>query len=131
MGYRDTTASQTTRRLALPTPEWKESIDILLHLVAPVAPHIAEELWMRTGHEYSIHKQPFPAVDPEAAKEDEITIVVQVNGKVRDRIVVPASASEETVKAAALSSDGAKRFINGAQPKQVRYVPGRLVNIVL
>jgi leucyl-tRNA synthetase len=113
------------------TPEWAESIVILLRMVAPVAPHIAEELWVRTGHAYSIHQQSFPIADPAAAKEDEITIVVQVNGKVRDRIVVPAIADEARIKEAALNSEGAKRFIGGAPPKQVRYVPGRLVNIVI
>jgi leucyl-tRNA synthetase len=113
------------------TPEWNEAIDILLRLVAPIAPHMAEELWMRTGHAYSIHQQSFPVADAAAAKEDEITIVVQVNGKVRDRIVVPASAAEATVREVALASEGAQRFMNGAQPKQVRYVPGRLVNIVV
>jgi leucyl-tRNA synthetase len=113
------------------TPEWNEAIDILLRLTAPIAPHIAEELWSRKGCDYSIHQQPFPVADEAAAKEDEITIVVQVNGKVRDRIQVPAGASEETVKQAALASEGARRFINGAPPKQVRYVPGRLVNIVV
>ena len=113
------------------TPEWAEAIDILLRLVAPVAPHMAEELWVRTGHTYSIHTQSFPAADEQAAREDDVTIVVQVNGKVRDRIVVPAGASEAYVKQAALASEGARRFTNSGEPKQVRYVPGRLVNIVV
>jgi len=113
------------------SPEWVEAIDILLHLIAPVAPHMAEELWERTGHAYSIHQQTFPVADAAAAKEDEITIVVQVNGKVRDRIVVAAGADEELIKQVALASEGAQRFIGAAQPKMVRYVPGRLVNIVV
>jgi leucyl-tRNA synthetase len=113
------------------SPAWAEAIDILLRLIAPVAPHMAEELWARTGHAYSIHQQPFPVADAVAAKEDEITVVVQVNGKVRDRIVVPADVSEEQVREAALRSEGAQRFLNGAVPRQVRYVPGRLVNIVV
>ncbi len=113
------------------SPEWAEAIDILLHLVAPVGPHMAEELWQRTGHAYSIHKQPFPVVDVAAAKEDEITIVVQVNGKVRDRIVVAAGADESIVRAAALATEGAQRYIGAGTPKMVRYVPGRLVNIVV
>jgi leucyl-tRNA synthetase len=111
--------------------EWAEAINILLHLVAPVAPHMAEELWQRTGHTYSIHQQPFPVADAAAAKEDEVTIVVQVNGKVRDRIVVSANADEETVRAAALATEGAQRYVGAATPKMVRYVPGRLVNIVV
>jgi leucyl-tRNA synthetase len=111
--------------------EWKEAIDILLHLVAPVAPHMAEELWERTGHAYSIHQQSFPVADVAAVKEDEITIVVQVNGKVRDRITVPVSSDEAHIRETALASDGARRFIGTAQPKQVRYVKGRLVNILV
>ena len=113
------------------TPEWNEAIDILLRLAAPIAPHIAEELWSRKGHPYSIHQQPFPVVDEAAVKEDEMTIVVQVNGKVRDRIQVPVRAGEEAIKQAALASDGARRFMDGKPPRQVRYVPGRLVNIVV
>ncbi|MDW8352774.1 MAG: class I tRNA ligase family protein, partial [Anaerolineae bacterium] len=113
------------------TPEWDEAVDILLRLLAPIAPHMAEELWHRLGRPYSIHRQAFPVADEAAARAEEITIVVQVNGKVRDRIVVPADADDEAVTQAALSSEGARRFINGAQPKQVHYVKGRLVNIVV
>ena len=93
---------------------------------------MAEELWMRTGHAYSIHQQAVARrTTRPRPKEDEIKVVVQVNGKVRDRITVPASADEETVRQAALASEGAIRFINGVPPKQVRYVPGRLINIVV
>jgi leucyl-tRNA synthetase len=113
------------------TPEWNEAIDMLVKLLAPIAPHMAEELWARMGHAYSIHKQAFPLADENAAKEDEVTVVVQVNGKVRDRVTVPASADDDTVKQAALATDGAKRFIDGASPRQVIYVKGRLVNIVM
>ena len=110
--------------------EWNEAIDILLKLIAPVAPHMAEELWMRLGRPYSIHQQPWPVADEQAAREEEISVVVQVNGKVRDRITVPAGADEETVKQAALQTNGARKSLNGKQPRQVIYVPGRLVSIV-
>ncbi len=113
------------------TPAWNETIDILVRLLAPIAPHMAEELWMRIGNAYSIHQVAFPVADEAAAKEDEVTVVVQVNGKVRDRVIMPASADDETVKQAALATDGARRFIEGATPRQVIYVKGRLVNIVL
>jgi leucyl-tRNA synthetase len=113
------------------TPEWDEAIDILLKLLAPIAPHMAEELWQRLGRDYSIHQTAFPAFDAEAAREDEITVVVQVNGKVRDRVTVPTNADEDAVKSAALATDGARKFVNGAQPRQVIYVKGRLVNIVM
>ncbi len=112
------------------TPAWKEAEEIYLKLLAPVAPHITEELWQRLGHPYSIHTQPWPQVDEAAAAEDEITLVIQINGKVRDRIQVPAGISEADAKAAALASDAVQKGLAGRVPKQVIYVPGRLVNIV-
>jgi leucyl-tRNA synthetase len=113
------------------TPEWDEAIDILLRLLAPVAPYIAEELWHRLGRPYSIHQQPFPVADEAAARADTLTLAVQINGKVRDHITVPADADEETIKQAALASEGAKRYLNGSPPKQIHYVKGRLVSIVV
>ena len=114
------------------TPAWDEAISAMLIMMAPFTPHIAEELWARTGHSYSIHNQPWPAFDAEIAKADEITLVVQINGKVRDRITVPADISEEDAKARALASEGVKKFINGGQPKKVFYVAARgMINIVL
>jgi leucyl-tRNA synthetase len=114
------------------SPAWDEAVATMLVLMAPFTPHIAEELWQQTGHPYSVHTQPWPRFDPEIAKEDEITLVVQVNGKVRDRIQVPADISEEDAKARALASEGVKKFINGGQPKKVFYVASRgMVNIVV
>ncbi len=114
------------------TPAWDEAVATMLTLMAPFTPHIAEELWERTGHTYSIHNQPWPAFDPEIAKAEEMTLVIQVNGKVRDRITVPADISEEEAKARALASEGVKKFINGGQPKKVFYVAGRgMINIVV
>ena len=115
---------------AFGTPAWKEAEEIYLKLLAPVAPHITEELWQRLGYAYSIHTQPWPQVDEAAAAEDEITLVVQINGKVRDRIQVPAGISEADARAAALASDAVQKGLAGREPKQVIYVPGRLVNIV-
>ncbi|MEA3326151.1 MAG: leucine--tRNA ligase, partial [Chloroflexota bacterium] len=73
---------------------WREAENIYLHMMAPICPHIAEELWERTGHAYSIHKQAWPVVDVAATKEEEITLIVQVNGKLRDRLTVPVNISE-------------------------------------
>ncbi len=112
-------------------PTWDEAITALLKLAAPIVPHLAEELWTRRGLPYSIHQQPWPAYDAEAATEEVITLVVQVNGKVRDRIEVPADITEEEAKEKALATEGAKRYLNGQPPKKVLYVPGRLVNIVV
>ena len=111
--------------------EWSEALEIYLKMLAPVAPHISEELWMRLGKPYSIHTQKWPAVDEAAAREDEITLVVQVNGKLRDRVIVPADVSDEKAKAAALASEAVKKHLEGKTPKQVVYVKGRLVNIVV
>ncbi len=109
---------------------WNEAVDIYLRMLAPVAPHIAEELWMLLGKPYSIHTQPWPVVDEEAAKEEEITLVLQVNGKVRDRLVVPAGISEEDARQAALANPVVQKYLEGRAPRQVIYVRGKLVNVV-
>jgi leucyl-tRNA synthetase len=113
------------------SPAWAEAVDIYLRMLAPVSPHITEELWAMLGKPYSIHTQPWPVVDEEATKEEEITLVVQVNGKVRDRIIVPVGIGEEDAKAKALASEAVEKFLEGRQPRQVIYVRGRLVNIVV
>jgi leucyl-tRNA synthetase len=113
------------------TPEWAEAIDILVRLLAPIAPHMAEELWERTGHAYSIHQQAWPKIDPAAIKADEITVPVQVNGKLRDRITVPADADDEVVKAAALASENVRKFVDGKPVRQVIYAKGRMVSVVI
>ncbi len=116
---------------AVGTPEWQETLEIYALMLAPVCPHLAEELWMKMGKSYSIHNQPFPAVDEAAAAEDEITLVVQVNGKLRDRINAAVDITEDQVKALALSSPQVQKAMDGKQPRQVIVVPGRLVNIVV
>jgi leucyl-tRNA synthetase len=109
----------------------EEAVDTLLLLMAPSTPHIAEELWSRRGNEYSIHNQGWPEFDPDLAAEEQITLIVQVNGKLRDRIEVPAEISEQEAKELALGSEVAQRFMEGKEPRDVIYVPGRLVNIVV
>ena len=113
------------------TEAWEEAVKALILLLAPACPHIAEELWTRTGRPYSVHQQAWPVWDPEIAAEEIITLVVQVNGKVRDRIEVPADIAEEQAKELALSSNGARRHMAGKTVREVIYVPGRLVNIVV
>ncbi len=112
------------------TPAWEEAVDIYLRMLAPVAPHLAEELWERAGKPYSIHTQAWPEVDEEAAAQDEVTLVIQVNGKVRDRLSVRADISEDEARERALESPGAQRFLEGVTIRKVIVVPGRLVNIV-
>ena len=113
------------------TEAWQEAIDIYLRMMAPITPFIAEELWVEVlGKPYSIHNQSWPEVDEEAIKEETITLVVQVNGKVRDRLQVPVGIAEEEAKAMALASEAVQRHLKGKEPRKVIYVPGRLVNIV-
>ncbi len=109
---------------------WEESREIYLLMLAPVAPYVAEELWQLAGKAGSVHTQAWPEVDEAAAAEDEITLVVQVNGKLRDRLVVSAGVSEAEARERALASDGARRFLEGKEVRKVIVVPGRLVNIV-
>jgi leucyl-tRNA synthetase len=113
------------------TPEWNEAVDIYLRMMAPVTPHIAEELWSFLGKPYSIHQQSWPQVDLAAAADELITLIVQVNGKLRDRIMVPADVSEQDARSTALESEVIKKFLEGKTPRKVIVVPRRLVNIVI
>ncbi len=113
------------------TPAWKEAIETLLLLLAPLAPHITEELWQQTGHTGTIHTQRMPAFDPALAVDEVVTIVVQVNGKVRDKIEVAAGLGEEEVKATVLASPKVAAAMEDKHPKKVIYVAGKLVNIVV
>jgi leucyl-tRNA synthetase len=111
--------------------DWQNSIETLVIMIAPTAPHLAEELWHRLGHRESIHDQSWPKWDETLAKEDEITLVVQVNGKLRDRPTVPASITEDEARKIAQSSDKVQPFLQGKTIVNVIYVPGKLVNIVV
>jgi leucyl-tRNA synthetase len=126
--------SQSRTDGAAGTPAWREAQEIYLKMLAPIAPHIAEELWERyrgdTGQS-SIHVQSWPEVDEKAAAAEEITLVVQVNGKLRDRVIVPAGIADDEARRLALESEGARKFVEGKEVKQVIVVPGRLVNIVV
>jgi len=114
------------------TAEWEEATETYLKMLAPVAPHIAEELWTsQLGKPYSVHQQQWPQVDEAAAKEDSLEIPVQVNGKVRDRVVVPAGASEAEIKSAALASDQVQKYLEGREPRKVIVANRRLVNVVV
>jgi leucyl-tRNA synthetase len=109
----------------------REAIEMLLLLLAPFTPHIAEELWHRLGHTESIARVSWPAYNPDLAKEEEITLVVQVNGKVRSRIMITPSLSEEEVKQLALQDDRIRTFTAGKAIRKIVVVPQKLVNIVV
>ena len=110
---------------------WTEAVRTAILLTAPLAPHIAEELWERTGGRYSVHVADWPAFDPELAHDDEVEVVVQVNGKVRDRLLLPATATEEDARAAAFASAKLAPWLEGKEPRKVIYVPGKLLNLVV
>jgi leucyl-tRNA synthetase len=113
------------------TPAWGEAIETLILLMAPVAPHIAEELWARIGRPYSVHQQRWPVADPALAAEDEVEIVVQVNGKVRDKLVAPVNTGEARLRELALASERVQSYVDGKTIRNVIVVPGKLVNIVV
>ena len=113
------------------TSAWNEAIKTLLLLLAPSTPHLAEELWTGFGYPYSIHNQSWPAWDDELVKEEEVTLVVQVNGKVRDKITIPITITEAEAKDLALSSDKIKAYLNEKKPAKIIYIPRKLINIVV
>jgi len=96
-------------------PVWQKSIDTLLLLLAPTAPHLTEELWQRTGRDYSIHNQPWPSWDEELAQDEEITLVIQVNGKLRDRKTIPASTPTSEYVELAMESERILAYLKGRE----------------
>jgi leucyl-tRNA synthetase len=119
------------QRDAFTAEQRAEALRALTLMLAPFAPFLAEELWERQGGPYSVHQQPWPSFDPALVAEELATLVVQVNGKLRDRIEVPADLSEARARELALQSPKVAPFLDGKQPRNVIYVPGRLINIVV
>ncbi len=112
------------------TDAWDEAIRSLILMIAPIMPHVAEELWEHIGGAYSVHDQRWPQWDEVLAAEEVITLVVQINGKVRARMDVPADITEEEARQQALAHENVQRFLEGLQVRKMIYVPGKLVNIV-
>jgi leucyl-tRNA synthetase len=113
------------------TDAWREAIETMALLLAPSVPHIAEEIWQRIGKPYSVHTQTWPQADPALAADEQVEIAVQVNGKVRDRLLLPPDAPEDAARAAAMASASVKTHVQGKQVARVIYVPNRLLNIVV
>jgi len=109
----------------------KPLVEEMVVMLAPFAPHFAEECWERLGHTTSVFDTKWPAFDPALAIESTIEVVVQVSGKTRGKVLVARDADEATVKAAALADEGITKFIDGKPLRKVIYVPGRLINIVV
>ncbi|MBN1135270.1 MAG: leucine--tRNA ligase [Anaerolineae bacterium] len=112
------------------TPAFQEATGVLIRLLAPFVPHIAEELWSRREGDSSVHQQPWPVYSLELAADETVTLIVKVNGKVRDRISVPAGVPDDEARRLALTSPRVQACLDGRPPRQVIVVPGRLVSVV-
>jgi leucyl-tRNA synthetase len=118
---------------AISAPVLRECLSILLRVLYPVVPHMTYELWKDLAYDKSLGSlldAPWPAVDESALVQTEVTLMLQINGKLRGEIKVPADASKEQIEASALQSEPAQKALNGGSPKKVIVVPGRLINIV-
>ncbi|QYJ16188.1 Leucine--tRNA ligase [Rubrobacter xylanophilus DSM 9941] len=111
--------------------EWREAMRTFLLVLAPFAPHHAEEMWEILGEEYSVHEQAWPRWDEELVREETVTLVVQVNGKLRDRVEAPAGVDEGQARELALASERVRAHIEGKELRKTVYVPGRLINLVV
>src|SRR5260370_13521769 len=110
---------------------YRDTLETMMLLLAPMAPHISEELWHLTDHSGSIHMTDWPEFDEALTQDETFTLVVQVNGKVRERIQVAADTSEQDIRMLALNNPRVASFIGEATVQKVIYVPGRLINIVV
>ncbi|MGN6619789.1 MAG: leucine--tRNA ligase [Sphingomonas sp.] len=115
---------------AAPSASRANATRVLMRLVAPMVPHVAEEAWAATGHDGLVADAPWPEVDPACLVEDEVTIAIQINGKLRDTLTLPKGTDRQATEAAALASDKVVRLLDGKPPKKVIVVPDRLVNLV-
>ncbi|MDE5645371.1 MAG: class I tRNA ligase family protein, partial [Muribaculaceae bacterium] len=109
----------------------REAMDLMTRVIAPFAPHMAEEFWHRLGNTGSVVDAPWPAYDESALAEDTVKYPVSFNGKTRYMVDAPAGASKEEVETIALSDDNAAKWLGGKNPKKVIVVPGRIVNVVV
>jgi leucyl-tRNA synthetase len=121
-------AGRSKARMA--SNERRRTAETLVLLVAPFAPHLAEELWSRLGGEYSVHRHPWPLFDPSALGGKEFTLVVQVDGRVRDRRTAPSGIGREEALALALESKNVRKYVDEFAPAAVVFVPGRLINLL-
>jgi leucyl-tRNA synthetase len=122
--------SERQNRAAWHTAAYHQSLESLLILLAPVAPFIADQLWRLTGHEGSVHSQPWPIWDPALAQDELAQVAVQVNGKLREVIEVDRAAPQTDVEALALGLPKVQQAIAGSELVRTVYVPGRILNIV-
>ncbi len=109
----------------------KEAVEVMLKLLYPITPHICEELWARLGKETRLYTEPYPTYDEEALKREEVEIPVQVNGKVRGKIVIPFGASQEEAFEIAKGNENIAKYIEGKEIRKIIYIPNKLLNIVV
>jgi len=110
---------------------YRRTLETMIQLLAPMAPHISEELWYLTGHKNSIHTSQWPTYDEALTKDETFTLVIQINGKVRERVEVPADISEAQVRELAINNPRITSLIGETTVQKIIYIPGRLINIVL
>ena len=108
----------------------REAVGILVQLLAPMLPHLAEEMWAAMGHETLLADTPWPEANPVLIRDDTVTVAVQVNGKRRTEIVIAKDLDKSEVEKLALNEEAIIRALGGAAPKKVIVVPGRIVNVV-
>ena len=109
---------------------YREAVESLVILISPFAPHIAEELWGELGHPPSVLRASWPQVNPAALARDEVEIVIQINGKIRDRAMIPTNLTPKEIESRVLADVSLKKHLGGATVRKVVVVPGKLVNIV-
>ena len=110
---------------------WQFAIESLLQILAPFAPHITEELWHELGYNETIHIDHWPKWDDRFIQSSSMTIIVQVNGKLRAKLELPVDVDQQTVESEALADVNVQKFLDNKKPTKVVYIPGRLVNIVV
>ena len=112
------------------TVAYRRAVDVLLLLLAPAAPHLAEEMWVATGHPYSVHEQHWPSYDEGLIAAEQFELVVQVNGKVRDRLMLPVGVDEDRVRQAVLARPRVAELLDGRSPRKIIYIEGKILSIV-
>ena len=124
------TMSKAKSAAVVETEEWNEGVTALVKMLAPIAPHISEELWSRLGYDDSVHVQSWSEYDESALVKDTINMAVQVNGKVRGQLEVPANADKETILASAKAEPNVAKYLGGDIVREI-VVPSKLVNLVV
>lgn len=117
-------------RVNMSSEDWARVSVAIVLLLAPFAPHLTEELWSRKGGDYLVHRQPWPSHDPGALVAEQVTLVIQVDGRTRDRIQVPPGIDRDRALEHAMDRENVRRYLTSGLPRKVVFVPNRLINLV-